>query len=539
MDSSSDIYTGSPGDIIISWIGVNDLKVMNAWRKANGMSLCRGFLKKEDDPACLGSGKEEKGRNGPTRTFTDEWEAQTIYLLASAKMHEDGKSFAAWVGRGTEASVQCIPTGVDNPTDYEQLLSALEKFIQDEKLLQKDPERINFLLSPGTPQMQTMSLWYSEQKFPGSRKYMTVSPEESIQGRQIREVRLPFSMASDTARLTSEPALENPDIMEIAETYGDYRKISILLLGETGTGKSTAARKIHDLTSRGTGKFVTAHCAEFAQGGDPSMFRQTLFGTKKGAFTGSEERTGLFAEANDGGTLFLDEIGDLPLTCQSLLLRALQEEEYSRLGEETKIHKITNVRIICATNKDLIHEVQEGRFREDLYYRIAMCPVKLKTLREIRDQDCRQFESIVRDILNQIEQQEDRFKNLRITLDPGAWDLINSYDWPGNHRQLHHTLYISAAYANKRNRGVITAQILKRHISFGDQLLNTRKTGEAGEDGKLPDDLMKWLEDKKVAFVTQALKENGYTISKAAKRLGCSYQIIQRLVRQKHLLDGS
>ncbi len=537
MDSSSN-YKGSPDDITISWIGVNDLKVMNAWRKANGMSLCRGFLKKEDDPACLGSGKEEKGRNGPTRTFTDEWEAKTVYLLASAKMHEDGSIFTTWVQRGTKANVVWIPTGVNNPTDYEEILSALEKFFQDAKLPQ-DPERINFLLSPGTPQMQTMTLLYAEQKFPGSRKYMTVSPEESIQGRQIREVRLPFSMASETARLTSEPELENPDIREIVETYGEYRQISILLLGETGTGKSTAAQEIHDLTSRGSGKFVTAHCAEFAQGNDPSMFRQTLFGTKKGAFTGSAEHTGLFAEANNGGTLFLDEIADLPLTCQSLLLRALQEKKYSRLGEEGKTHDINNVRIICATNKDLIQEVQEGRFREDLYYRIAMCPVKLKNLREIRAQDSRQFESIVSNVLDQIAQQEDKFKNLRITLDPGAWDLINSYDWPGNHRQLHHTLYISAAYANKRNRGVITAQILKRHISFGDQLLNTRKTGESGEDGKLPDDLMKWLEDKKVAFVTQALKENGYTISKAAKRLGCSYQIIQRLVRQKHLLDGS
>jgi sigma-54-dependent transcriptional regulator len=212
------------------------------------------------------------------------------------------------------------------------------------------------------------------------------------------------------------------------QTYSMIRRVlhspcTVLLHGETGTGKDVVARAIHDCGARSTKAFIAQNCAAFPE----NLLESELFGYRKGAFTGADcDRAGLFDAAN-GGTLLLDEIGDMPLTLQAKLLRVLQEGEIRPLGS-TKTHKI-DVRIIAATHRDLSLLVSEGKFREDLYYRLAHFPIELPPLRQREG-----------DILELARHFADK-ACVFLQRDPVAWstavlDYLSSYAFPGNVREL-------------------------------------------------------------------------------------------------------
>ncbi len=194
--------------------------------------------------------------------------------------------------------------------------------------------------------------------------------------------------------------------------------VSVLITGENGTGKELVARAIHDLSDRKNKPFIAQYIGNLPA----SILESELFGYKKGAFTGAtSDRIGLF-EAADGGTLFLDEIGDLPFELQAKLLRLLQNKEFKRLGE-TIIRK-ADVRILAATNQDLHQLIKEGKFREDLYYRLNVVRINVPPLRE-RKSD---IPLLVQTFLKNID------PNLRISNE--AMKKLMDYDWPGNVRQL-------------------------------------------------------------------------------------------------------
>ncbi len=210
---------------------------------------------------------------------------------------------------------------------------------------------------------------------------------------------------------------------------------TVLILGESGTGKELVAREIHTRSRRQDKPLVRVNCASIPR----ELYESEFFGHVKGAFTGAmKDRAGRF-ESADGGTLFLDEVGEIPLELQSKLLRVLQEGEYERVGEDT-IRRV-DVRIIAATNRDLMKEVEAGRFRQDLYYRLNVYPIEVAPLRR-RKEDISLLAAYF------IDQASRGLKYPRPALSDDQMTVLQQYDWPGNVRELQNVI----------NRAVIVSQ---------------------------------------------------------------------------------
>jgi len=198
---------------------------------------------------------------------------------------------------------------------------------------------------------------------------------------------------------------------------------TVLLLGETGTGKELVARAIHNQSPRRNKKFVVVNCGALP----PSLIESELFGRERGAFTGAHtSQAGRFEVAN-GGTIFLDEIGELPLDLQPKLLRVLQEGQIERLGSARTVN--VDVRIVAATNKDLVEGVRNGTFRQDLFYRLNVFPITLPALRERRDDLPALLRHFCDRLGRQIGKPVDR-------ISPGTLQALEQYDWPGNIREF-------------------------------------------------------------------------------------------------------
>ncbi len=209
---------------------------------------------------------------------------------------------------------------------------------------------------------------------------------------------------------------------------------TVLILGETGTGKEVLAKEIHRRSRRADKPLIRVNCASIPK----ELYESEFFGHVKGAFTGAfKDRVGRF-EAADGGTLFLDEIGEIPLDLQSKLLRALQEKQYERVGDE-RTRKV-DVRIIAATNRDLKAEVAAGRFREDLYYRLNVFPIEIAPLRQRVDD----IAPLVKHFVS-VSAKEMNCPTPRLT--PAGLATLQNYDWPGNIRELRNVIERSVILA--------------------------------------------------------------------------------------------
>ena len=232
--------------------------------------------------------------------------------------------------------------------------------------------------------------------------------------------------------------------------------LTVLIAGESGVGKETLPKIIHQFSRRRTGKYFAVNCGAIPEG----TIDSELFGHEKGAFTGANEmRKGYFEEA-DGGTLFLDEIGELPLSSQAKLLRVLQDGEFIRVGS-SKVMK-TDVRVIAATNVNLAYAVQQGRFRSDLYYRLDAVSISMPALRDRGDDIPLLFRKFTSDF-------SQKYGVCKLNLTPDAVDLLKAYRWPGNIRQLKNVAEtVSALESSKIAPGSprceISAAILSRYI---------------------------------------------------------------------------
>ncbi len=238
---------------------------------------------------------------------------------------------------------------------------------------------------------------------------------------RVADLESRLSIDSPTADLeTGEPAVER--VLKLAFKAA-ATPATIMILGENGTGKTVLARAIHERSPQKENAFVTISCPSLSR----ELFESELFGRVKGAYTGAGSDTWGKVAAADGGTLFLDEIGELPLEIQPKLLRLLQEKEYERLGEARTRH--ADVRILAATNRDLEKATRDGRFREDLYYRLSVITVHMPPLRERRSDLKRMAHGYLRFFSGQCGKRITGFS-------PEAGKAIEQYTWPGNLREL-------------------------------------------------------------------------------------------------------
>ncbi|WP_076790338.1 sigma-54 dependent transcriptional regulator [Chlorobium sp. KB01] len=282
---------------------------------------------------------------------------------------------------------------------------------------------------------------------------------------------------------------------EMEQLFAVIRKVadteaSVLITGESGTGKELVARSIHAGSSRRDGPFVTINCAAIPR----DLLESELFGHIRGAFTGAiKDKTGKFQLAN-GGTLFLDEVGELQLELQPKLLRALQEKEVEPVGG-SKVEKL-DVRVISATNLDIDRAVEEGSFREDLYYRLAVIPLHLPPLRERRE-----------DIQLLVRYFSSKHGGEAVTFEKSALALLKEYDWPGNVRELENTV---ERILIMRNSDTITVDELP------SKFREKRTTGRAIL--RLPEEGYP-LEQLEREIVVEALERNGWNQTAAARFL--------------------
>jgi two-component system nitrogen regulation response regulator GlnG len=225
--------------------------------------------------------------------------------------------------------------------------------------------------------------------------------------------------------------------------------LTVMVSGESGTGKELVARALHEYGRRRSGPFVAINMAAIPR----DLIESELFGHEKGAFTGAQQRSSGRFEQAEGGTLFLDEIGDMPMEAQTRLLRVLQQGEYTTVGGRTPIK--SDVRIVAATNKDLRILINSGQFREDLYYRLNVVPLRLPPLRE-RKQD-------IPDLVDHFFKLGEKENLASKRIEPAGFDLLRSYSWPGNVRELENLVRRLAALYPQED---ISAEIIESELNL-------------------------------------------------------------------------
>ncbi len=285
-------------------------------------------------------------------------------------------------------------------------------------------------------------------------------------------------------------------------------KATVLLLGESGTGKTLTARLIHQLSARADYPFVKINCAVLPE----NLLEAELFGYKRGAFTGAfTDRQGKLAEA-DEGTIFLDEIGELSLKLQAKLLRFIQEKEFEQLGSP-KTKKV-DVRIIAATNQELDNLVKKGSFREDLYFRLNVFPVYIPPLRE-RKED---LPLLVNFILQRLSKEYQR----NIYLSPQAMEFLTNYHWPGNIRELENFL----------ERLFIISDTSK--VTLKDVSHMLKESGKEPNKSQIhpQSPSISHRAEPNVDEILKTLQQNNYIIARAAKDLGMSFRQLRYRIKK-------
>ncbi len=290
---------------------------------------------------------------------------------------------------------------------------------------------------------------------------------------------------------------------------------SVLILGESGTGKELVARAIHENGPRKSGSFVAVNCGALTE----TLLESELFGYMKGAFTGAnQDRTGLFLEANNG-TLFLDEVGDIPLGLQVKLLRVLQENEIRPVGSNQT--KKIDVRVIAATHRDLTKLVREGKFREDLYYRLKVIEIAVPPLRK-RSED---IPELVQDFITRCALKGGKSG---IQISKEAMDALSAYNWPGNVRELEHQIERAVALTSS---SVLSADDFDLRTNDKSNAPTETKSLDSAGDGAIPS-----LEQLEKEHIEKVLKKVQGNKSKAAEILGIDRATLYRKAEKYGLI---
>jgi len=357
----------------------------------------------------------------------------------------------------------------------------------------------------------------------------------AVVGRALAEPRGPRRAEVDEAGTDSIPLVgRSPAMQDIYRMLARLMQtdLTVMISGESGTGKELVARALHDYGKRRKGPFVAVNMAAIPR----DLIESELFGHERGSFTGAQARSAGRFEQAEGGTLFLDEIGDMPMEAQTRLLRVLQQGEYTTVGGRTPIR--TDVRIIAATNKDLRQLIRQGLFREDLFFRLNVVPIRLPPLRERADD----IPDLVRHFLASAEREGLPAK----TLEPSAVEAMQRYRWPGNVRELENLLRrLTALYPQER----ITAAIVENEIgpmadidtapeAAADDIGGSmerhlaRYFGEYGEGLPPPGLYQRVLREVELPLISAALGATRGNQIKAAELLGLNRNTLRKKIRE-------
>ncbi len=434
-------------------------------------------------------------------------------------------AYLEWLGPQTEARIVPHQVALPSPTDFDAIYRHA-RAIAAQAAADADGEadRLTFHLSPGTPAMAAVWIILAKTRFPAELI------ESSIQ-HGVRTVSVPFQISADfipdllqrpdteLTRLTAglppaapafDAIIHQSQVMQRVVARARrvaLRSIPVLIEGESGTGKELIARAIHQASPRRDRPMIAVNCGAIA----PELIESELFGHEKGAFTGAgTSRKGVF-EAAHTGTLFLDEIGELPKSAQVRFLRALQEGEITRVGSTEPIR--VDVRPIAATNRSLTREVSEGRFREDLFYRLAVAVIDLPPLRN-RDGDAALLLDRLLDQVNRESASEPGYEPKKLSVT--ARKRLLDHPWPGNVREMLNTLRRAAVWTPG---AVIDADDAR------DALL-PRPERASGEDPILAQDVRGGIDLNGIIdrvarhYLEQAMRVTGNNKARAAKLLG-------------------
>ena len=304
-------------------------------------------------------------------------------------------------------------------------------------------------------------------------------------------------------------------------------RATVLIEGESGTGKEVAAHCLHELSNRSGKKFVAVHCAALS----PQLLESELFGHEKGAFTGAfERRIGRFEQAN-GGTLFLDEIGEIDAATQVKILRVLGERTFERVGGHETL--TTDVRLLAATNKSLEKLVADGKFREDLFFRLNVVRITMPPLRA-RMED---IPLLVRSFLKQSAEENEKPER---EVSPEAMRLLMDYSWPGNVRELRAAVEHGVVMATGAKIGIADLPASVREGTGPAPVESTfLPAGAPPGDSPVPPPTPRFLnlDQNERSLILQALEKTGGNRTEAARLLGISRRTIHRRIRELHLED--
>ncbi len=512
--------------VLVQWIGHSDLRAMAASLPA---------AKQKPILESIKGGPPIGGDNGPTKTLLMSVKFDKVYLLSNY-VSDWNKWFQAWIG--TETSI--VPVELASPVDYARIFEIADGHLSR---LKSSPDwgdsELCLHLSPGTPAMAAVWLLLGKTRHPATFFETSRAGEWWITD-------VPFDLVDvipDVLRAADvhlqHLASETPSQVEgfedivggsraIRDAVGRARRaamrsISVLLLGESGTGKEMFAHAIHRASPRRKKPFRAINCAALSK----TLLESELFGHARGAFTDAKtDREGAFEAAHEG-TIFLDEIGECDLETQAKLLRVLQPSTKEgpsiryvcRLGEEKD--RRVDVRVIAATNRDLHKAISEGRFREDLYYRLAGVTITLPPLRERRSDIAIIAERLLALINVQFEAEEPGYEHK--SLSAAAIEFVKSRGWPGNVRQLYNALVQAAVFTDGDKIG-------RRELeaALGEM------PGEGGHSVSAADlplgdgfDLEKYLDSVEDAYLRRAMEEARGVKAHATRLLGLkTYQTL-------------
>ena len=494
--------------VLISWIGFTDVRASK--------------------------GELGAGELGPIAQAVLKMTFDSIHLIGDFPK-DVTDHYISWLKEQTAVEIKFNKATLSGPTNFGDIYHEVVRIV--DPLSQNPNNNLTFHLSPGTPAMSAVWLILGKTRYPAELI-------ESSREAGVKVSSIPFDISAEfipdlfrksdesLQRLTAGLPPEAPEFEHIIYKSAVMQKvvaraqrvaprsIPVLIEGESGTGKELFARAIHQISPRKDAPFISVNCGAIPA----ELVESMLFGHKKGAFTGAfKDHKGYFESAN-GGTLFLDEIGELPLESQVRLLRVIQENEVVPVGE-VEPRKV-NIRIITATNRSLMSEVQNKHFREDLYYRIAVALIKLPPLRD-RKGDLGLLIDKLLEQVNQESKLEPGFKHKKISVK--ARNIMLKHSWPGNVRELLNTLRSAAVWSEGDK---ITEQDMK------DALL-VMPDGISGKDQILNQDVLQGIELKEIIsdvarhYLTRALAEVHDNKTKAAKLLGLgNYQTLSNWIEK-------